>query len=71
VSTSGTSSGVVRVTTTFASAGEELRGLAKSLVAKDADLWGPDAHSEAEIRLGWLDLPESSQALLAQLRAIH
>jgi glucose-6-phosphate isomerase len=71
VSTSGASSGVVRVTTTLPSAGDELRGVAKSLVAKDADLWGPEARSEAEVRLGWLDLPESSQALLPQLRALH
>jgi glucose-6-phosphate isomerase len=71
VSTSGASSGVVRVTTTLPAAGDELRGVAKSLVAKDADLWGPDARSEAAIRLGWLDLPESSQALLPQLRALH
>ena len=26
------------------------------LVAHDATLWGPDAESEAEIRLGWLDV---------------
>jgi glucose-6-phosphate isomerase len=71
VTTSGTSSGVVRVVTTLAPAGDELRGVAKSLVAKDADLWGAEASSEAAIRLGWLDLPESSEALLPQLKALH
>ena len=71
MSTSGASSGVVRVTTTLPPAGDELRGVAKSLVAKDADLWGSEARSEAAVRLGWLDLPESSQALLPQLRALH
>jgi glucose-6-phosphate isomerase len=25
------------------------------LVAKDATLWGPEAESEASIRLGWID----------------
>ena len=29
-------------------------GLAASLVAKDATLWGPDATAEASARLGWL-----------------
>ena len=27
------------------------------LAAKDPTLWGPDAESEASIRLGWVDLP--------------
>jgi glucose-6-phosphate isomerase len=71
VTTSGSSSGVVRVTTNLAEAGDELRGVAKSLVAKDASLWGPDAQPEAEQRLGWLDLPETSQALLPTLKALH
>jgi len=71
VSTSGASSGVVRVTTTLPAAGDELNGVAKSLVAKDDDLWGPEAQPEAAVRLGWLDLPESSQALLPRLRALH
>ena len=31
--------------------------VAARLVRKDATLWGPDAESEAAIRLGWLDLP--------------
>ena len=29
---------------------------------KDPTLWGPDAESEAAIRLGWLDLPATLAA---------
>jgi glucose-6-phosphate isomerase len=52
---------------------EQLRGqlasddVAARLVAKDATLWGPDAESEAAIRLGWLDLPATSRELVARL----
>ncbi|WP_046468556.1 glucose-6-phosphate isomerase [Allosalinactinospora lopnorensis] len=42
-------------------------GVAAKLAAKDATLWGPDAAAEAAIRLGWLDLPRSSRALLPEL----
>ena len=35
--------------------------VAARLVRKDATLWGPDAESEAAVRLGWLDLPASSR----------
>ncbi|MDQ1621413.1 MAG: glucose-6-phosphate isomerase, partial [Actinomycetota bacterium] len=71
MSTTGKSAGVVRVSTAMPVALEELRGLAKALVAKDPDLWGPEAREEAEQRLGWLDLPETSEALLPQLRALR
>lgn len=47
-----------------AAAGDDL---ARRLSAKDADLWGPDARSEAAIRLGWLDLPASSRELLPRI----
>jgi glucose-6-phosphate isomerase len=46
--------------------------VAARLVRKDATLWGPEAEDEASIRLGWLDLPASSQQLvirLAELKA--
>ncbi|MFP5370157.1 MAG: glucose-6-phosphate isomerase, partial [Actinomycetes bacterium] len=46
--------------------------VAARLVGKDATLWGPEAEEEAAVRLGWLDLPESSRELLdrlAELRA--
>ncbi|MFN2538243.1 MAG: glucose-6-phosphate isomerase [Mycobacteriales bacterium] len=42
------------------------------LLAHDASLWGPDAESEASVRLGWLDVLEVSWKLvpeLLQLRA--
>ena len=55
----------VQVAPTRAAA--SLAGLAARLVAKDPTLWGPEAQPEAEHRLGWLDLPQSSQALLPQL----
>jgi glucose-6-phosphate isomerase len=46
--------------------------VAARLVGKDPTLWGPDAESEAAVRLGWLDLPATSRELvsgLAELRA--
>jgi glucose-6-phosphate isomerase len=52
-------------------AGSELAGLAARLAAKDATLWGPEAEPEASKRLGWLDLPQSSEALLPQLRELR
>jgi glucose-6-phosphate isomerase len=41
------------------------------LAAKDATLWGPDAESEASIRLGWLDSPTSSRPLLRELTELR
>ena len=49
----------------------DLSGVATRLAAKDATLWGPAAEPEAAKRLGWLDLPRSSEALLPQLREIR
>ncbi|MDQ6874985.1 MAG: glucose-6-phosphate isomerase [Actinomycetota bacterium] len=46
-------------------------GVAAALAGGDAGLWGPDARAEAEIRLGWLELPASSRALLPQLHALR
>ena len=37
--------------------------VAARLVRKDATLWGPDAESEAAVRLGWLDLPATSRGM--------
>jgi glucose-6-phosphate isomerase len=45
--------------------------VAARLIRKDATLWGPDAESEAAIRLGWLDLPASSRKLVAQLTQLR
>ncbi|MCI0688865.1 MAG: glucose-6-phosphate isomerase, partial [Sporichthyaceae bacterium] len=41
------------------------------LQAKDPQLWGLDAATEAARRLGWLDLPSGSRALLPQLDRLH
>lgn len=41
------------------------------LAASDPTLWGPDAESEAAVRLGWVDLPASSRALLPQLAELR
>jgi glucose-6-phosphate isomerase len=49
----------------------DLTGLPARLVAQDHTLWGPEAEPEAAQRLGWLNLPESSQALLPQLRELR
>ncbi len=40
------------------------------LTSKDPTLWGPEAESEASIRLGWLDLPRTSRDLLPELEAL-
>lgn len=48
-----------------------LEGVAARLVAKDPSLWGPAAEELAAERLGWLDLPESSQALVPRLRELR
>ncbi len=45
--------------------------VAARLAAKDATLWGPDAESEAAVRLGWLDLPASSRELLPRLAELR
>jgi glucose-6-phosphate isomerase len=42
-------------------------GVPGALAAKNAQLWGPDAVAEASKRLGWLDLAETSRALLPRL----
>jgi hypothetical protein len=41
------------------------------LAARDAGLWGPDAEPEASIRLGWLDLAETSRELLPRLAVLR
>jgi glucose-6-phosphate isomerase len=45
----------------------KLLAVTPALAAKDATLWGSEAQAEAAIRLNWIDLPASSQALLPQL----
>jgi glucose-6-phosphate isomerase len=45
-------------------------GVPAALSAKDPQLWGADAAAEAATRLGWLDAPDASRALLAPLAAL-
>ena len=40
------------------------------IAAKDATTWGPKAATEAAIRLNWVDLPESSVALLPRIAEV-
>ncbi|HET6668488.1 MAG TPA: glucose-6-phosphate isomerase, partial [Intrasporangium sp.] len=41
------------------------------LFAKDATLWGPDAESEASIRLAWVGLATSSRPLVGEIAALR
>jgi glucose-6-phosphate isomerase len=45
--------------------------VASRIAAKDSTLWGDDAHSEAEVRLGWVGLHETSRPLLAEIDALR
>jgi glucose-6-phosphate isomerase len=45
--------------------------IASRIAAKDATIWGPDAESEASIRLGWVDLHDTSRPLLAEIEALQ
>ncbi|HEY6279918.1 MAG TPA: glucose-6-phosphate isomerase [Streptosporangiaceae bacterium] len=45
-------------------------GVPAALSAKDPQLWGPGAAAEAAIRLGWLDAPRASRALLGSLAVL-
>ena len=47
-----------------------LREVHRKIAAKDASTWGPDAAAEAAIRLNWVDLPESSSSLRAEVTAL-
>ena len=39
-------------------------------MSKDPTIWGEQARAEAEIRLGWVDLPRTSRTLLPKLDAL-
>lgn len=43
----------------------------EGLLARDASLWGPAAAAEAAHRLGWVDLPRTSRALLDRVGALR
>ncbi|MBB5959054.1 glucose-6-phosphate isomerase [Saccharothrix tamanrassetensis] len=45
--------------------------VASKLTAGDATLWGPDAESEASIRLAWTALHETSRPLVAEIEALR
>jgi glucose-6-phosphate isomerase len=45
--------------------------VASRIAAKDASLWGAPAAEEAAIRLGWVDLHETSRPLLAEIEALQ
>ena len=49
----------------------EAEGLPAKLAGGDPTLWGPEAESEAKIRLGWIDLGETSRELLPRLTALR
>lgn len=49
---------------------KKLQNAHRSLAEKDSTLWGQAAQAEAAIRLNWVDLPLSSQALLPELTAL-
>ena len=40
------------------------------LAKKDSSIWGPEAESEAKVRLNWIDLPKNSEKLLPQIDEI-
>ncbi|MDT8913952.1 glucose-6-phosphate isomerase [Amycolatopsis sp. PS_44_ISF1] len=44
---------------------------ASKLAANDATLWGPDAESEASIRLSWTSLHKSSRPLIGEIEALR
>ncbi|ALE92079.1 glucose-6-phosphate isomerase [Arthrobacter alpinus] len=45
--------------------------VASRIFAKDATLWGADAQAESAIRLGWVQAPEVSAPLVAQITALR
>ncbi|MEE1620205.1 glucose-6-phosphate isomerase [Zafaria sp. Z1313] len=45
--------------------------VASRIAAKDATLWGPEAEAEASIRLGWVELAETSRPLVEQITALR
>ncbi|MDQ1688933.1 MAG: hypothetical protein QOK42_1908 [Frankiaceae bacterium] len=46
-------------------------GVAVSIAQQDASVWGPEAAPEAAVRLGWLDCPTTSRAMLSRLDALR
>jgi len=52
---------------------DELVGerVASRIFAQDATLWGPEAESEASIRLSWVGLPKTSRPLVGEIAALR
>jgi glucose-6-phosphate isomerase len=46
-------------------------GFASGLAGQDATLWGEGATAEASVRLGWVDLPERSLPLVAEVERLR
>jgi glucose-6-phosphate isomerase len=47
-----------------------LVGVHQQIARKDPTTWGPEAATEAAVRLNWVDLPESSRTLLPEIDAL-
>jgi glucose-6-phosphate isomerase len=45
--------------------------VASKLAAQDPTLWGPDAESEASIRLSWTTLHKTSRSLIGEIEALR
>ena len=43
---------------------KNINAILQRLAKKDSSIWGPEAESEARVRLNWLDLPKNSEELL-------
>ena len=49
---------------------KRLVGVHQQISQKDPSIWGPEAATEAAVRLNWVDLPESSRTLLPEIDAL-
>jgi glucose-6-phosphate isomerase len=49
---------------------KRLVGVHQQIAQKDPSTWGPEAATEAAVRLNWVDLPESSRTLLPEIDAL-
>jgi glucose-6-phosphate isomerase len=45
--------------------------VASRIASADPTVWGPLAEDEASVRLGWVTLPQSSRALVAELESLY
>jgi len=61
----------MQVTLRLPDAVEPPTGVVGRIFSHDAALWGPDAAAEASIRLGWVDLPETSQGLVSEITTLR